>query len=80
MKEVDDKRTPNTKPGMSQLQVALRNMIEKKKEDEVNTKMDIFNKVLIETKTNYLSKKSQLQNKNTLRQLATIRVGLKIKR
>ena len=80
MKEVDDKRTPNTKAGMSQLQVALRNMIEKKKEDEVNTKMDIFNKVLIETKTNYLSKKSQLQNKNTLRQLATIRVGLKIKR
>ena len=80
MKEVGDIRTSNTKPGMSQLQVALRNMIEKKKEDEVNTKMDIFNKVLIETKTNYLSKKSQLQNKNTLRQLATIRVGLKIKR
>ena len=43
---------------MSQMQVALRNMIEKKKEDEVNTKMDIFNKVLIETKTNYLNKKS----------------------
>ena len=64
----------------TRLQLAFRRLIENKQKEEIYEKDQYFNRVLQEAKKDYQEQRTFNNDKGAIRNLATVRLGLKIKR